>query len=150
MESRCTLETSKSNFRGQNSMVCNVLCIIGKLLECRCLEWALIAHLDIWNISCGQKKGRESNWQFDSRPEKVGNRPDLLVFRQRATYHWKALDESYNFVVDCTSIWGMFAKLWGSKVAEVLVGAISRLPLGSPGREKPFGCGPRGEVQNIL
>jgi len=38
-------------------------------------------------ISYGQKKGRESNWQFDSRPLKVGNRPDSLVRRWRATYH---------------------------------------------------------------
>jgi hypothetical protein len=39
------------------------------------------------------------------------------------------------------------AKLWGSKVAGIPVSAIS---LGSPGREKPFGCGPHGEVQSIL
>jgi hypothetical protein len=88
-----------------------------KLLECRYLKWARIAHLDIWNTSYGQKKGRESNCQFDSRPEKVGNRPNLLSYRQRATYRWKALDESYNFASDCTSIRGLLAKLWGSKVA---------------------------------
>jgi hypothetical protein len=29
-------------------------------LELRCLKWARIAHLDIWNTSYGQKKGRES------------------------------------------------------------------------------------------
>jgi len=29
----------------------------------------------------------------------------------------------------------------------VPVGAISGLSRESPGREKPFGCGPRGEVQ---
>jgi len=33
-------------------------------------------HLDICSTSYGKKKGRESNWQFDSRPLKVGNRPD--------------------------------------------------------------------------
>jgi len=99
-----------------------------------------------------QKKGRKSNCQFDSRPKKVGNQPDLLGFRRRATYHWKALDESYNFALDHTSIRGLLAKLWGSKVVGVPVGAISGLPLGSlgspgsPGRGKPFGCGPRGEV----
>jgi len=31
--------------------------IIEKLLERRCLKWACIAHLDIWNTSYGQKKG---------------------------------------------------------------------------------------------
>jgi hypothetical protein len=96
------------------------------------------------------KKGRESNCQFDSRPKKVGNRPVLLGYRQRATYSLKALDESYNFALDRTSIRGLLTKLWGSKVAGVPVGAISRLPCGSPGTEKPFRCGPRGEVQSIL
>jgi len=42
-------------------MTYNVLYIIEKILECRCLKWARIAHLDIWNTSYGQKKGWESN-----------------------------------------------------------------------------------------
>jgi hypothetical protein len=63
-------KTSNSDFRGQKSMACSVLYIIGKLLERRCLKWARIAHLDIWNTSYGQKKGQESNCQFNSRPEK--------------------------------------------------------------------------------
>ncbi len=87
---------------------------------------------------------------FDSRPEKVGNRPDLLGYKRRATYRWKALDESYNFALDRTSIRGLLEKLWGSKVVGVPVGGISGLPHESPGREKPFGCGPHGEVQSIL
>jgi hypothetical protein len=81
MESRWTPETSKSDCRGQNPMACGVLYIIGKFLEHRCLKWARIAHLNIWNISYGQKKGRESNYQFDSWPQKVRNRPDLLSCR---------------------------------------------------------------------
>jgi len=62
MESRWTPKTSKSDLRGQNSMACGVLYIIGKLLKLRCLKRARIAHLDIWNTSYGQKKGQESNW----------------------------------------------------------------------------------------
>jgi hypothetical protein len=54
-------------------MACGIFYIIRKLLEHRCLKWAHIAHLDIWNTSYGQKKGRESNCQFDSWPEKVGS-----------------------------------------------------------------------------
>ncbi len=68
----------------------------------------------------------------DSRPEKVRNRPDLLGYRQRATYRWKGLDEIYNFASDCISIGDLLAKLWGSKVAKVPVGGISGLPRGSP------------------
>jgi hypothetical protein len=81
LESRWILESSGGDFKGQNSMARAVLYTIGKILERRCLKWARIAHLDIWKISYGQKKGRESNCQFDSRPLKVGNRPDLLVGR---------------------------------------------------------------------
>ncbi len=150
MESRWTLKTSESDLRSQNSMACGVIYIIEKILKRRCLKWARIAHSDIWNTSYGQKKGRKSNCQFDSRPEKVKNRLDLFVYRWCATYHWKALDKSYNFSLDCTSIGGFFAKLWGSKVAGVPVGGISGFPLGSPKREKPFGCRFHGHPQSIL
>jgi len=150
MESWWTSKTSQRDFRGQNSMACGVFYIIGNFLERKCLKWACIAHLDIWNTSYGQKKGQESNCQFDSPPEKVMNRPDLFVCRQRATYRWKALDEGYTFVLDHTSIRGLLAKLWGSKVTGIPTGAISGLSFGSLGREKPFACGPHGEVQSIL
>ncbi len=69
----------------------------------------------------------------DSRPLKVRNRPNLLGFRRRATYRWKALDEGYNFASDRISIGGLLAKLRGSKVAGVPAGGISGLPCGSPG-----------------
>jgi hypothetical protein len=138
MESRWTPETSKSDCRGQTSMDYGVLYIIGKLLKLRYLKWARIAHLDIWNTSYGQKKGREWNSResasFDSRPLKVGNRPEILGWRKLATYRWKGLDEIYNFASDRIAIRGLLAKLWGSKVPRVPFGAISRLPLGSPGK----------------
>jgi hypothetical protein len=37
------------------------------------------------NTSYSQKNGEESNWQFDSQPLKVENRPNLLVCRWRVT-----------------------------------------------------------------
>jgi hypothetical protein len=46
---------------GLNPFPWRVIYIIGKLLKCRCLKWARIAHLDIWNTSYGQKKSWESN-----------------------------------------------------------------------------------------
>ncbi len=73
LESLWTSEFSEEDYSGQNSMAWGVPYIIEKLLECRCLKWACITHFDIWNISYGQKKGWESNWQYDSRPLKVGN-----------------------------------------------------------------------------
>ncbi len=66
LESRWTLECSKSNYRGKNLMDWRVLYTIEKLLKRRCLKRARVTHLDIWNTSYGQKKVRESNWQFDS------------------------------------------------------------------------------------
>jgi hypothetical protein len=85
--------------------------IIGKILKCKCLKWARMTHLDIYNTSYGQKKGRESNWQFDFRPWEVGNRPDSLACRWRVTRRWKALDEGYNFSLDLVLIGGLHKKL---------------------------------------
>jgi hypothetical protein len=68
LESRWTPESSKSHCKGQNPSPWKILYIIEKLLKLRCLKWARMTHLDIWKTSYGQKKGPESNWQFDSRP----------------------------------------------------------------------------------
>jgi hypothetical protein len=59
LESRWTLKFLKNNCRGKNPLDWGVFYIIGKLLERRCLKWACMTHLDIWNTSYGQKKGRE-------------------------------------------------------------------------------------------
>jgi hypothetical protein len=112
MESRWTPEFLEGDCKGQNSMAWSVPYIIGKLLERRCLKWARIAHLHIWNTSYGQKNIWESSWQFDSRPLKVKNRPNSLAYKQHATYCWKAFDEGYNFALDFISIGGLLKKLW--------------------------------------
>jgi hypothetical protein len=122
-------------------MAWRIIYTIGKLLKRRCLKWARITHLDIWNTSYGQKKGRESNWQFDFRPLKVGNHPDFRSCRWRATYCWKALDEGYNFVLDLISFGGLHTKLWGPNVAGVPTLVISRLPFGSPGTKSHLDMG---------
>ncbi len=104
LESSGTLECLEFNSKGQNNLHWGVLGVIGKVLKCRCLKWPRIGHLDICSSSYGQKKGRESNWQFDSRPLKVGNRPlpDLRI--ESATRRWKDLDEGYNFGSDLVLI----------------------------------------------
>jgi hypothetical protein len=53
------------------------------------------------------------------------------VYKWRATYYWKALNEGYNFALDLISIRGLHAKLWAPKVAGVPTLAISGLPLGT-------------------
>jgi len=54
---------------------------------------------------------KESNWQFDSRPLKVGNRPDPGVCKWSVTHRWKALEESYNFALDFIPIGGLSKEL---------------------------------------
>jgi len=76
LESSGTPATSELDNRGQNTSPWGVSYTVGKALKFRCLKWPRMSHLDICSTSYGQKKGRESNWQFDSRPQKVENRPN--------------------------------------------------------------------------
>ncbi len=142
LESRWTLKSSKRNCKGQNPLDWGVPYIIGNLLECRCLKWACITYLNTSNTSYGQKRGRESNWQFDSQLLKVENRPDFLWCRWCATYCLKAPDEGYNFALDFISIGGMHTKLWAPKVVVVPTMEISKLPFGSLGTKWHLGASP--------
>jgi len=123
-------------------MTRGVIYINGKFLQPRYLKWVCIAHLSIWNTSYGQKKGWKSNWQFDSRPLKVKNRPDFCACRWHVTYHWENLDEGYNFAWNLISIRGLHTKLWHPKVARVPTLVISGLPVGSPGTKSHLDVGP--------
>jgi hypothetical protein len=98
LEPQWTPKSLEGNYRGQNPLDGIVICIIKKLLKLRCLKWAHMTHLNIWITSYGQKKRRESNWQFDFRPLKVENQREFLVCKWCVTYRWKALNEGYNFV----------------------------------------------------
>jgi hypothetical protein len=95
--SQWTFESLENDHRGQNPLDWDIPYIIGNFLRRRCLKWARMTHLGSSNINYGQKKGRESNWQFDSRPLKVGNCLNFLACRWYVTYHWKTLDKGYNF-----------------------------------------------------
>ncbi len=88
-------------------------------MEHKCLKWARMTHLDTWNTNYGQKKGRELNWQFDFRPLKIENYPNVFSYRWCATYHWKDFEKGYNFSSNLISIKGLHTKLWASKVARV-------------------------------
>jgi hypothetical protein len=78
-----------------------------------------MTRLDIYNTSYGKKKGQESNWQFDSRPQKVKNRPNFRACKCSVIHHWKALDERYNFALDLILIGGLSKKLWPCKIVGV-------------------------------
>jgi len=127
MESSGTPENSEDDLRGQISLPWRVLYINEKLLKRRCPKWPRIAHLDIYSPSYGQKKGWESNCQFDSRPLKIGNRPLPDVASRSATRRWKAVDESYNFGLELVPIRVRGEKLWPSKVPGLQPGTVSGL-----------------------
>jgi hypothetical protein len=132
LKSSGTPENSELEFRGQNTSHWGVLYTIEKVWKCRCPKWPRMSHLDIWRSSYGQKKGRESKWQFDSRPLKVGNRPESDVFWKSATWSWKVLKERYKIASDLIPIRGLSKKLWVPKVPGVQTGTVSGLLLGSP------------------
>jgi len=110
-------------------------------LKCRCRQWPCMSHLDICSTSYGQKKGRESNCQFDSRPQKVGNRPNPDVCKWSATHRWKALEESYKFTLDLIPIWGLSQELWAPKVPWLSIETVSELLLGSPKNKSHLDAG---------
>jgi hypothetical protein len=130
-ESSGTPETSEFNYKGQNTLYWNVLYIIRKLSKCRCRKFPCMGHLDICGTSYGKKKGRESNWQFDSRPLKVRNWPDLGACGWNVIHCWKSLKESYKFASNLISIEGLSKELWPHKVSGVQTETISRLLLRS-------------------
>ncbi len=142
LESRWTSKFSKGDYRGQNPMDWRVFYIIEKLLECKCLKWACVTHFDTSYANYGQKKGRESNCQFDPRLLKVRIHPDFLAWRWCATYRWKALNESYNFAFDVILIKGLQTKLWAPKVGTPATLGISGLPLWGPRTKCYLGVSP--------
>ncbi len=145
LESSGTPELLKFNNKGQNTSHWGVLYTLEKVLKIKCPKWPRMSHLDIYNPSYGQKKGRESNWQFDSRPLKVENRPAPNVRWGSATWRWKALKDSYKIGWDVVPIGGQGEKLWCPKVPGVQTGTISGLHIGSPGTKRHLGVGATGE-----
>jgi hypothetical protein len=119
LESSGTPECSELNNKAQNTSHWDVLGDIGKALKRKYRKWPRIGHLDICSSSYGQKKGRESNWHFDSRSLKVGNRPLLDIRFESATCRWKDLEKGYNFGLDLVAIRLWSQELWPFKVPGV-------------------------------
>ncbi len=104
LESFRTPECLEFDSKAQNTSHWGVFNVIGKFLKRRYRKWPRIGHLDICSPSYGQKKGRESNWQFDSRPLKVGSRPAPDVRSGSTARRWKDLDKGYNIGLDLVPI----------------------------------------------
>jgi len=147
LESSGTPECLEFDSRGQNTLHRGVLDVIGKVLKCRCPKCPRICHLNICSPSYGQKKGRESNWQFDSRPLNVRNRPLPDIQIGSATWRWKALKESYNVGSTLVLIRLGSREIRAPKVPGLQPGQF-RDNFGTPTWEswekKPFGCSFRG------
>jgi len=151
LESSRTPETLELDYRGQNTLPWCVYYTVGNFLKCRYLKWPRMSHLDICSTSYGQKKGRESNRQFDSRPLKVDNQPDPGVCRWSATHRWKALEESYKFALDLIPIRGLSWELWAPKVPGVQSGIVSDAGAAEQRREYYMGeCGGFPRVRAVV
>ncbi len=125
LESFGTPECLEFDSKVQNTSQWHVLGVIGKVLKRRYRKWPRIGHLNICSSSYGQRKGRESNWQFDSRPLKVGNRPLLDLRIESAIRLRKDLDEGYKFGSDLVVIKLRSRELWAPKVPGLHFGTVS-------------------------
>ncbi len=153
LESSGTPECLGFDSKAQNTSHWSVLGVIGKVLKRRYRKWPRIGHLDIYNPSYGQKKGRESNWQFDSWPLKVGNRPlpDLRI--ESAIRRWKDLDEGYKFGLNRVAIRLYSRELWAPKVPGLQLGQFQdnfRTPTWESQEKVPFRCKCGRVAQRIL
>jgi hypothetical protein len=133
LESSGTPECLELDSKEKNTSHWGVLGVIGKVLKRRYRKCPRIGNSDICSPSYGQKKGRESNWQFDSRPLKVRNRPLPDVRFESAIRRWKDVDEGYNFGLDLIEIQFCGRELWRFKVSGVPPGQFRDSISGVPG-----------------
>jgi hypothetical protein len=133
LESSGTPECLEFDSKAQNTSHWGVLGVIAKVLKRRYRKWPRIGHLDINSPSYVQKKGRESNCQFDSRPLKVGNRPlpDLRI--DSAIRRWKDIDAGYKFGSYLVAIKFLSRELWAPKVPGLHPGQFRDSNPGVPG-----------------
>ncbi len=150
LESSGTPECSELDSKGQNTSHWGVLSVVGKVLKLRYRKCPRIGHSDICSPSYGQKKGRESNWQFDSRPVKVENRPLPDVRFGSATWRWKDIDEGYNFGLDLVAIELYSRELSRFKVPGVSPGQFRDSISGVPGSCAIWMWSSRRAAENII
>jgi hypothetical protein len=112
---------------GQNPLDWKVIYIIEKFLELKCLIWAHMTHLAIWNTSYGQKKGRELNWQIKSLKS-----PWFPCVQVACDIPLESSRRRLQLCLDLISIISFHIKLCAPKVAGIPTLGISRLPLRNP------------------
>jgi hypothetical protein len=79
LESQWTPESSEGNYKGWNPLDWRVLYIIEKLLKRRCLKWAHMTHLDIWNTSYGRQGVKLTVWLPTTKSQESTQFPYVQV-----------------------------------------------------------------------
>ncbi len=122
---------------------------IRKVLRLKCLKCPHIAHLDLIFMNYDQKKGRESNWEFDSRPQIPWKKGSNEVWLEHVILHWKYIFKGYKrFYLhsqdkldwkryECPKSWNNKSPSFGTFIWESW-GKVT------------FVCSPHGEAHNIL
>ncbi len=109
-----------------------------------------MSHLDICNTSYGRKKGRESNWQFDSRPLKIWE----STWSRRVQVECDTSLESFRGELQVRFKPHLNQRLGQKVMSAQSPGSPNRDSFGTSlweSREKvPLGCGRGGVTQSIL
>jgi hypothetical protein len=69
-------------------------------------------------MSYNQKKGQESNWEFDYRPQISLKKGLNLLWLERAIHYWKDLFKGYKIVPFHAQKKLDLKKIWASKVSK--------------------------------
>jgi len=85
---RCC-ECSESCLEKQTSTKLGSHDTIRKALKRKCLKCSCIVHLDLICMSYDQKKGWESNWEFDFRPQTFWKQGSNEFWLGRDIHRWK-------------------------------------------------------------
>ncbi len=111
-------------------------------MERRCLKWAYMTCLGTSNISYDQKKGWESNCQFDSWPLKVNNRPNFPYVQVACYILLESSQPRLQLCLKPHLNWRFAQKVMGFQSCESSNLGNFRIPTWSLGTKWHLGDGP--------
>jgi hypothetical protein len=141
-----TPELLKYDYRGQNPLAWRGYYIIGKLLKHRCLKWARIV---FWHLKHKLWRKERSRVKLTIWLPTTKSQESTWFPRMQVAYDiplessWRGLQLC--FKPHCN--WRSTCKVMGPQSRGSPSGGIPTLESRD---KKPFGCGPRAEVQSIL
>jgi len=91
-----------------------------KVMKRKCLWWPHIVHLNLICMSYNQKKGRKSNWEFDSQPRIPWKQRSNEVRLGHALHCWKDFLRAIRYffhIFKTNMIWKRYEppKFWDNK-----------------------------------